>query len=174
MLVELGDLAVEVADPAGNATQRDAGGVGWVLDPVAVGSQLQAKPGPGAQRASLSELAAELLGRGDQQVVELVQRGGARLQGAGSSDAQLPDRLDDPGRLLRHRGRSAAQRGAGREFGVDRVALAEPLSGVRVRLIDLDDPDRVGDQYPHQPGRIGAGRLDPDPVDLALPAQPGD
>jgi hypothetical protein len=87
---------------------------------------------------------AELFGRGDQQIVELVKRGGARLQRAGSGHTQLPDRFHDPVRLFRHRGRCAAQCCAGGELGVDRVALAEPLSGMRVRLIDLDDRDRVG------------------------------
>ncbi len=40
------------------------------------------------------------------------------------------------------------------------------MTSVRVRLVDLDDADPVGDQHPHQAGRVGAGRLHADPIDL--------
>lgn len=118
----------------------------------------------------MAELITELLRGGDDQVVELLQRGGARFQCAGSCDVQLTDRLDDPARLLGHGGRSAAEGGAGGEFGVDRVALAEALPGVRMRLIDLDHGDPFAEQRTGETGSVGASRFDPDPDDLALGA----
>ena len=45
---------------------------------------------------------------------------------------------------------------------------------MRVRLVDLDDREPVCDQRPYESGRVGAGRLDPDPIDLAVPAYPAD
>ena len=43
---------------------------------------------------------------------------------------------------------------------------------MRVRLVDLEDPDTALTQVAHQRGRVGAGRLDRDDVDLAESAQP--
>ncbi len=67
-----------------------------------------------------------------------------------------------------------AQHGAGGELGVDRVALTEPGSRVRVRLVDLDDTDPFRDQLADEAGRVGAGRLDSDPVDLPEATHPLD
>jgi hypothetical protein len=43
---------------------------------------------------------------------------------------------------------------------------------VRVRLVDLDDPDVALAQIAHERSRIRTGRLDRDDVDLAETAQP--
>jgi hypothetical protein len=80
---------------------------------------------------------------GDDQPAELNERGGAGLHGAVASCAQQPDRLDDPVGLLRDRGRLPGQREAGGHLGIDRIALAAPAAGVRVRLVDLEHPDAV-------------------------------
>jgi hypothetical protein len=72
------------------------------------------------------------------------------------------------------RARAAAQRCPGGKLGVDRVALAQALVGVRMRLVDFEHSDPLCEQRPHQPGRVGAGRLDADPLDLAVAAQPRD
>jgi hypothetical protein len=68
----------------------------------------------------------------------------------------------------------AAQGCARGQFGVDRVALTQALVGVGVRLVDLEHGDPLGAQRPYEPGRVGAGRLDSDALDLAVPAQPRD
>jgi len=87
---------------------------------------------------------AQLLGRGDDEIVELLQGCLARFQRAGPHDHQLPDRFHDPARLFRHRSGGSAKCCASGELGVDRVALAEPLPRVPVRLVDLDDADSAG------------------------------
>jgi hypothetical protein len=89
----------------------------------------------------VAEVAAEHLGCGDDQVVELLQRRVARFQGAGPDDLQLADRFHDPACLFGDSGRGLAECCAGGQLCVDRVALAEPLPRMPVRLVDLDDPD---------------------------------
>jgi hypothetical protein len=91
-----------------------------------VGTQLQAKRGRFLS-VRAPRVATQLLGRCGEEVVELLESDGARLQSAASRDVQLPDRLDDPARLLGDRRRLTAGGGAGGEFRVDRVTLAEPL-----------------------------------------------
>jgi hypothetical protein len=80
---------------------------------------------------------------------------------------QQPDRLDDPVGLLRDRPGLAGQEQSGRHLSIDRIALAPPTAGVRVRLIDLDDPHAMLAQIADQGGGIRTGRLDRDHVDLA-------
>lgn len=52
-------------------------------------------------------------------------------------------------------------------LGVARVGLAAPAPGVRVRLVDLEHPNALGDEITGE-----AGRLDADPVDFADAQQP--
>ena len=80
---------------------------------------------------------------GDDEIADLDQRGAARLHGAVASDAQQPDRLDDPIGLFWNSRGLAGQREPGGHLGVDRVALADTPAGMRVRLVDLDDRDAV-------------------------------
>ena len=101
-------------------------------------------------RLARGELVAELLRGGDDQPAELNDRGAAGLHGAVASCAQQPDRLDNPIGLLRDRGRLPRQRESGGHLGVDRIALAAPAAGVRVRLVDLEDPNAVLAQVAHE------------------------
>ena len=104
--VELGDLVVEERDARGEAAQRELGGLTGSLRLAGVGAQAPAEGGLALQRLARGELLAQLAGRGEDQIAELQHRGGARLHRALAGDAQLADRLDDPGRLLRdHRRR---------------------------------------------------------------------
>jgi hypothetical protein len=48
------------------------------------------------------------------------------------------------------------------------------LTGVRVWLVDLDDRDSLGGKRPRQAGRVRACRLDADPLDLTVRAEPVD
>jgi hypothetical protein len=98
----------------------------------------------------------------------------ARFQGAGPDDLQLTDRFHDPARLFWDRGRGPAERCPGGQLGIDRVALAEPLPRMPVRLVDLDDPDPAGAEGTHESRRVGAGRFDPDALDLSVALQPAD
>ena len=86
--------------------------------------------------------------------MKLNHRGAAGLHGAVTRCAQQPDRLNDPVGLLRDRLGLAGQEQPGGHLRVDRVALADTTAGVRVRLVDLDDPDPVLAQVAHQRSRI--------------------
>jgi len=108
LAVEVVDLAVELADAAGEARERQLGCLLWFVDSGDVGAQSSAQGGFRSHGAAFPEVAAELLGRGDDQVVELLQRRVPRFQRARSDDLQLPDRFHDPARLFRDRGRGAA------------------------------------------------------------------
>ena len=74
-----------------------------------------------------------------------------------SGRAQQPDRLDNPIGLLRNRLGLAGQEEPSGHLGVDRVALADPATRVRVRLVDLYDPDVVLAQITHERRGIGTG-----------------
>ena len=91
----------------------------------------------------MTKVAAELVGGGDDQVVELLQGCMARFQRAASDDLQLPDRFHDPARLFWDSGRGLAECCPGRQLGVDRIALPEPLPRMPVRLVDLDHTDPI-------------------------------
>ena len=170
--VENGDLIVESVDPSGDRAQRELRCVGKVAELAWCRAQPAAEGGLAAERLAAGELVAELLRGGDDQVAELDDRGAAGLHGAVARGAQQPDRLDDPVGLLRDRLGLAGQEQPGGHLGVDRVALADPTTRVRVRLVDLDDPNVVLAQIAHERRGIGAGRLDRDHVDLAESAQP--
>ena len=156
----------------GDRAQRELRGLGRAAKLVGRRAEPCAEGGLAAERLAAGELVAELLRGGDDQVAELDHRGAAGLHGAVARDAQQPDRLDDPVGLLRDRGRFAGQEQPGGHLRVDRVALADTPAGMRVRLVDLDDPNAVLAQVAHERGGIGAGRLDRDGVDLSEAAQP--
>ena len=124
------------------------------------------------------ELLAQLVGRGDDHLGQLIERRGARLDRAVAREPELADRLDDPVGALRHHRRVPGQRLASGHLGVDRVALASPPARVRVRAVDFDDRDAARAQIAHQAGRVGTGRLDADDarrgrMPQARPAAPG-
>jgi hypothetical protein len=124
------------------------------------------------ERLAARELIAELLRGGDNDVAQLDDRGAAGLHGAVARYAQQPDRLDDPVGLLRDRLGFARQQQPGGHLRVDRVALADPATIVRVRLVDLDDANVVLAQIAHECCCIRAGRLDRDRIDLSEAAEP--
>jgi hypothetical protein len=94
--VELEEFAVEQADAAGEAAEGVLGRLEWVVQARAVGAQVEAESGSRFQGSSAAELAAQLFGCGDDQVVELLEGGGARFQRAGPGYCKLADRFDDP------------------------------------------------------------------------------
>jgi hypothetical protein len=116
----------------------------------------------------------QLAGRGEEQVAELQDGDRTRLHRAVARDAQLADRVDDPGRLLRRDLGNEAERVPGGELGVDRIGLPAPATGVRMGLVDLEHADTGTDEMTGQAGGVGAGRLDADPVDPSGASQPGE
>src|SRR5438309_7854759 len=170
--VEQADLELELAGAFGDAAQRELGCLQRFVHPRRVGPQTQAETDFAASRLAYAELLAELAGGGHQQHGELVQGGGAGFDCALAGDTQLPDRFDDPARVLRDDGRLARERLARGRLSVDRVALPAPAASVRVRLIDLDNRYGVCGQEAHETSRVSAGRFDPDQPDLAEGLEP--
>src|SRR5581483_7067941 len=70
LLVELDGLIVECADSTSEASEREPAGLGRLVQAAHVGGQVQTERGSGPHRAAAAELATQLLGRGDQKVVE--------------------------------------------------------------------------------------------------------
>ena len=143
LAVQGGDLLIKRLDPLSGRPQRELRSLRRGPELPARRAESSADGDLAAQRLAVRELIAQLLRGGDDQVAELDQRGAARLHGAVASDAQQPDRLDDPVGLLGDRLGLAGLEQAGGHLGVDRVALADTTAGVRVRLVDLDDRDVV-------------------------------
>ncbi len=106
-----------------------------------------ADPERGAGRDQVAVLqaaqpGAELLGCGQDQGVELVERLGAGLAGAALHHLQRPQRLDRAVVGLRGRGRVTGLHRAGRGDRVDHVGLAVPAADLPVRAADLDHAAR--------------------------------
>ena len=70
-------------------------------------------------------------------------------------------------------GCGSAQRSSSSGDGVDGVGLAVAASGLTVGSIDLDHRDAFAAQVSGEPGAIGAGAFDTDPVDGPETLQPG-
>ena len=144
--VEVCEFIVQECDTACETAQRELGGVGRVGEVRGVRPQAATEGGPADQRLAFAELFAQVAGRGDQQISELHDGDRAGLHRAVSCDPQLPDRFDDPVRLLRRDGGGAAECVTGGHLGVDRVGFAASSTGVRMGLVDLDDHHALRDQ----------------------------
>ena len=73
---------------------------------------------------------------------------------------------------LGHRGGVARLGGPGRRDRVEAVGLALAATPLAVRSIDLDDGHARLEQVAGEPGAVGAGALDPHPLDGAEALQP--
>ena len=122
-----------------------------------------------AQRA---QLAAELVGCGDDQRLHLGLRLGAGGDGAATGHSQRAQCLDGTGAVLGDAGGASGLGGAGGGFGVDRVGLALLAPGLAVGPVDLDQCDAGHPQVHRQPRAVGPGALDPDLVQLTVGTQP--
>jgi hypothetical protein len=143
----------------------------------AVGDQVGAPGGAGAQQAhprQVAELLAQLIGRGDDGVVQLLQGGTAAAHRGLARRAQHPQCLDCSAAVL---GDLDALTGEGRLRRGDRiqpVVLAASATGRAVGASDLEDRDAGCRQMTSDPRPIGAGRLDAYPGEVAVRAEPGE
>jgi hypothetical protein len=110
---------------------------------------------------------------GDQQCVQLVDAGGAGLDGAGTDQVQRADRFGDAIAGLGHHPRAARQYRLGGGVGVQRVGLAPAAALPPVGPVDLDYLYAFGPQVPGQRGAVGPGALYPHRMQPPEGAQPG-
>ena len=94
-----------------------------VVDALCVGAQLSAQRGFRFHAAAMAELAAELLGCGDDHAAQLHERLAADVDGAASGDQQQPQRFAPLSRT-RHRQRLAPECGACSANRVELVVFA--------------------------------------------------
>ena len=87
-------------------------------------------------------------------------------------DAELAERLDLPGPVLRSSLSGPDERGPRRCHGVQGVALTSAAACGPVRPVDLDQVHTVRLQKPCQAGALGARPLDPDDHDPTEGPQP--
>jgi hypothetical protein len=118
LLVEGGDLAIELGDAARERAQRELGGLGGLMQSVEVRSQPGAQRRLAARGLARGQVLAEVVGDGDDHLGELVERSGARLDRTVARQAELTDRFDDPVGELRNDRRVARERLAGGHLGV--------------------------------------------------------
>ena len=170
--VQRRDLLIERFDPLSGRPQRELRGLRRGAELPAGQAESSADRDLAAECLARGELISDLVRGGDDEVSDLEQSSAAGLHSAAASDAQQPDRLDDPVGPLRDRLGLAGLEQAGGHLRIDRVALADTPARVRVRLVDLDDPDVVLAQVAHERRGIRAGRLNRDDVDLSVAAQP--
>jgi hypothetical protein len=127
-----------------------------ITGPVAAGDGHPASGGEPAQ------LAADDLGGGVTDAVELVGGSGAGLECAGSSHSELAQRLDGTVTGLGCGGGVAGQDRSCRRLGIDRVGLAATSPVVTVRLVDLDHVQPPATQMSGQSRTPRAGAFDSD------------
>jgi hypothetical protein len=94
--VEFEEFAVERTDASGEATEGVLGRLQRLMQVRGVGTEAEAQSGSCLQCPAVPELTAQRFGCGDDQVVELLEGGGARFQRAGPGYCKLADRFDDP------------------------------------------------------------------------------
>jgi hypothetical protein len=157
--VQGADLGIEGGPAPGDGMQRCLGRTGGgerITGPVAAGD---GHLGSGAEPA---ELAADGVGGGVTDAVELVGRRGAGLECTCSSHSKLAERLDGTVAGLGCGGGVAGEDRSCRRLGIDRVGLAASAPIVTVRLVDLDHVQPPGAQMPGQSRTPRAGAFDPD------------
>ena len=104
-------------------------------------------------------LAADGVGCGVTDAVELVGRRGAGLHCTCSSDSELAERLDGTVAGLGCGGGVAGEDRSCSRLGIDRVGLAAASPVVTVRLVDLDHVHPAGTQSRDSWTRQGAGLI---------------
>ncbi|GAB3835618.1 hypothetical protein GCM10027610_033820 [Dactylosporangium cerinum] len=143
MRIECCDLLTEGMDASSDAAQRCACRLCGFGQTSLIGAPSDALAGFTRQRFGGQRL-THVGGRGDDEVVELVERGGASLHGAGAGQVQLADRLHDAGRVLRDRGAFPGEDFPSGGLGVNGIVLAPSDASVGVWAVELHDFDARG------------------------------
>jgi hypothetical protein len=105
---------------------------------------------------------SQLIGGGEAEVADLVERLDLRRAHAALRDHERPDRFDVAVASLARTLGSPRQRSAGRFDRVGGIRLAGATSRLAVGAINLDHLDASGAQEASQAGAVGAGALDSD------------
>lgn len=108
-----------------------AASIGPVSSVMRKRAQIDAFPGS-EQRAGHAAVGVR-----DEHVSDLDQGGAASFDGTVAGDPQHPDHFHDPVGLLRGRGRVAGEQQTGGRLRIGRISLADPPTGVRMRLVDF-------------------------------------
>ena len=141
--VEIVDLVGQDLDAPSDAAHRGLGRLGWFGQP----GRVRAQPGGGLReltQPASPESRAQGLWSGEPQVLELVQRRGAGLDGPCPGDGQRPDGLYGCGGVLRDGGVATSQGAPGGVLGVERVRLASHHALSAVGSVDLQDRRALG------------------------------
>lgn len=117
---------------------------------------------------------AQLVRGGDEEVLDVQDRLGARFDRARSGVAQHADRFDDPVTALGLGGRLAGEDTAGGGFGVAGVVLAAVAAADAGGASDFDDVDALQAQRARQAGAEGAGPFHAGVSDRAAALGPSD
>ena len=136
--VEFPDLDSKRLGTQGEATQRELGRLGGVVQASQVRTQPGAGRDDGALRSRARQPVAQRFRGGHDQAAQGVDGRGARLDRAVSRHAQRPDRLDATVGCLRP-GSLAGKDGTGCGLGVDRIRFASLPSQSPIRARDLKD-----------------------------------
>jgi hypothetical protein len=158
-VVELDDLGVEGSPSPGDCGQSPLGGTSrceQIARSVTRGDPDAAASAQGPQ------LAADGVGGGVDQAVELVGGRGPRLERTGAGDPQLAERFHGPVAGLGDHGGVTGEHSSRRGFCVDGVGLAAPTAGLTVRSVHLQHVEPAGPEVPAQSRSPGAGALDAD------------
>ena len=115
---------------------------------------------------------AQLVGGGDDEVLDVQQGLGARFDGAGAGVAQHADRFDDAVTCLGDRGCLAGEDVACGRFGVAGVVLAAVAAADACGTGDLDDVDALEPQRACQAHAVAAGAFDAGLADRAASLRP--
>jgi hypothetical protein len=170
--VDGAELGVEGEDASTEDAYRR---LGWAHHRVAGGSWSQ----PGGDTAEVvaadaAQSVSQLVGRGEAEVADLVERRDPHRAGGAFRHDEGADGLDVAVAGLARALRSTGQRGPCCFHGVGGIRLAGAPASLAVGSIDLDHRDARGAQRSSEARPIGAGALDTDLVDGAEGEQPGE
>lgn len=168
-VAELVEFVAEGLVAAGQASKRELGGLDGVRDltgsdpGTALDGGLEPLPGEGL---------ADLVGSGEDQVLELTGHPGAGVAGGSERHPDRPDRFDDSVAALGCDGRIAVEGGSGSSLGVHGVVLAPAPSGLTVRAADLHNLDVFAGEVASKPGAVASRPFDSHLDELAEATHP--
>jgi hypothetical protein len=171
--VEIGDLVVQLEVAPRQRAERDP----VSGNHIAIVRQVRPPGGQGSDElhaGHLTQRLPQLIGRGDDRVVDHLQGDAAAGHGRLAAGLEHTQGLDHAVAALRRNGAAAGKGGMRCVLGIKVVVLAAPAAILRVGRGDLEHFDAGALQVAEQPGAVGPCRLDADALEHPEGAHPGE
>src|SRR4051794_35083044 len=169
--IERSDLCIQDDNALAEGAQGKLGSLNRLIQPSLVRAESSTHAGLAAECFAGEALTEFSWGCGNE-VADLSQGCRAGLDGTGSDQAELADRLDDAGGVLRDRSGFAREDLACCGLSINRIGLAASITQMTMWLIDLDHAGTRRGEKASQTCSVRSSRLHADRLDPAVLPQP--